>query len=144
MKSLILIYFVFTFWSRFLTLQYTIAHLPSNNLIDWKRLNWSSTWNDARSYLRDDDNNSIYFLHSSHLLSSDSANWWRSGRASASQLVDRGLEPQPSHTKDSKVVLTAFSSGIRHMRIEWEIQTRWATSGPAPRCSFHCICRRVA
>ena len=34
------------------------------------------------------------------------------------------------------MVLTAFSSGARHKRIEWESSTRGATSGPAPAVAF--------
>ena len=46
------------------------------------------------------------------------------------------FEPWPSHSKDFKMVPTAFLSGTRCMTMEWESLTSGATSGPTPAVAF--------
>ena len=54
-----------------------------------------------------------------------------------------GSSPDRVIPKTLKMVPAASSSGVQCMGMEWESYARGATSGPAPRCSFHCIHRRV-
>ena len=47
-----------------------------------------------------------------------------------------GSRPGRVIPKTVQMVLTAFSSGARHKRMEWESQTRGATSGSALAVAF--------
>ena len=64
--------------------------------------------------------------------------------ASASQLEGRGFEPRPSHTKDFKngTRCLLFWRSINEKGVG-KLNTR-SYQWTSPRCSLHCICRRVA
>ena len=67
-------------------------------------------------------------------------------RASASQSEGRGFESRPSHTKDFKngTRCLLFWRLINEKRVGKLNMRSYQWTSPPPRCSFHCIRRRVA